>query len=76
MTLISTYTKMLKGQCHKIFCFWYFPLISFPPALEYLVRTVSNFFTSVFDTSGEFATGINDTGGKFATGVMGTISGY
>ncbi len=30
----------LKGQCHKIFCFWFF----FPPAQEYPIRTVSNFF--------------------------------
>ncbi len=30
----------LKGQCHEIFCFW----ISFPPAPEYSIKTVSNFF--------------------------------
>jgi hypothetical protein len=34
----------LKGQCHKIFDFWFFSWISFPPAPEYLIRTVSNFF--------------------------------
>ncbi len=34
----------LKGQCHEIFCFWYFSWISFPPAPEYSTKTVSNFF--------------------------------
>ncbi len=34
----------LKGQCHKIFCFWFFSSISFPPAPEYPIRTVSKFF--------------------------------
>jgi hypothetical protein len=32
----------LKGQCHKFFCFWFFSWISFPPAPEYPIRTVSN----------------------------------
>ncbi len=34
----------IKGQCHEIFCFWFFLWISFPPAPEYPIRTVSNFF--------------------------------
>ena len=34
----------LKGQCHEIFCFWFFSWISFPPAPEYPIKTVSNFF--------------------------------
>jgi hypothetical protein len=34
----------LKGQCHEIFCFWFFSWISFPPAPEYSIMTVSNFF--------------------------------
>jgi hypothetical protein len=34
----------LKGQCHEIFCFWFFSLISFPLAPEYSSKTVSNFF--------------------------------
>ncbi len=34
----------LKGQCHEIFCFWFFLWISFPPAPECPIRTVSNFF--------------------------------
>jgi len=34
----------LKGQYHEIFCFWFFSSISFPPAPQYPIRTVSNFF--------------------------------
>ncbi len=34
----------LKGQCHEIFCFWFFSWISFPPAPDYPITTVSNFF--------------------------------
>ncbi len=36
--------NLLKGQCHEIFCFWFFSWISFPPAPEYPIRTVLNFF--------------------------------
>ncbi len=35
---------LLKGQCHEIFCFWFFSSISLPPTPEYSVRTVLNFF--------------------------------
>ncbi len=45
--LDSTFLRLLsslKGQCHKIFCFWFFSWISFPPAPEYSVKTISNFF--------------------------------
>ncbi len=38
------YTWYLKGQCHEIFCSWFLSYISFPPAPEYPIRTVSNFF--------------------------------
>ncbi len=34
---------LLKGLCHKIFCFWFFSWISFPQAPEYTIRAVSNF---------------------------------
>ncbi len=34
----------LKGQCHEIFCFWFFSWISFPQAPEYTSRAVLNFF--------------------------------
>ena len=37
-------TVLVKGQCHEIFRFWFFSSISFPPAPEYPIRTVSNFF--------------------------------
>jgi hypothetical protein len=35
---------ILKGQCHEIFDFWFFSWISFPPAPDYPIRTVFNFF--------------------------------
>jgi hypothetical protein len=43
------YSKMssLKGQCHEIFCFWFFSWVSFPSAPEYPIRTVSNFFENL-----------------------------
>ncbi len=37
-------TLPLKGQCHEIFCFWFFPWISFPQAPDYTIRAVSIFF--------------------------------
>ncbi len=39
-----TVMSSLKRQCHEIFCFWFFPWISFPPAPEYPIRIVSIFF--------------------------------
>ncbi len=44
----------LKGQCHDIFCFWFFSWISFPK----LATGVNN------DDGGKFATGVIDTSGK------------
>ncbi len=37
----------LKGQCHKIFDFWFFSWISFPQATKYINRAVSNFFENL-----------------------------
>jgi hypothetical protein len=77
----------LKGQCHKIFASSFFSRISFPPALEYSVKTVSNFFKNsrIFESQGaplvsttpaenfsaSFAT-VVDIGDKFDTGVNDT----
>ncbi len=36
--------NLKKGQCHEIFCFWFFSWISFPQASDYITRVVSNFF--------------------------------
>ncbi len=44
---INTCFNSLKGQCHEIFCFWFFSWISFPPAPEYSIKTVSNFFENL-----------------------------
>ncbi len=68
---------LLKGQCHEIFCFWFFSWISFPPAPEYPIRTVLNFFENSRRYSQvkvchryqrhrwQIATGVNDAGSKF-----------
>ncbi len=42
--MIICFINILKGQCHEIFCFWFFSWISLPQALEYTIRAVSNFF--------------------------------
>ncbi len=34
----------VKGTVPRDFCFWFFSWISFPPAPEYSIKTVSNFF--------------------------------
>ncbi len=34
----------LKGQCHEIFCFWFFSRISFSQVSDYTIRVISNFF--------------------------------
>ncbi len=66
---------LLKGQCHEIFCFWFFSWISFPPASVYEDRL--EFFRkfAVVIRKSRCTTGFNDTGGKFATGINDT-SGY
>ncbi len=43
-TSIFAFQFTLKGQCHEIFCFWFFSWITFPQAPEYTIRAVSNFF--------------------------------
>ncbi len=69
--------KSLKGQCHEIFCFWFFSWISIPPAPEYPIRAVSNFLKIRGDIrNSRCTTGINDTGGKFATGANDTGSKF
>jgi hypothetical protein len=66
----------IKGQCHEIFCFWFFyesvsrqpqsiPLGPFQIFLKICgdIRK-SRCTTGVNDTGGKFATSVNDTGGK------------
>ncbi len=36
--------EYFKGQCHEIFCFWFFFMNQFPPSHDYTIRAVSNFF--------------------------------
>jgi len=69
----------LKGQCHEIFCFRFFSWISFPQALEYTIRAVSNFFENSrrysqlkVDHRYQRHRGVNDAGGKIAAGINDT----
>ncbi len=68
----------LKGQCHEIFCVWFFSheLVSPPPqSIPFRLFRIfskirgdnreSRCTTGINDTGGKFATGISDTGGKF-----------
>ncbi len=71
----------LKGQCHEIFCFWFFdeavspqpPSIALGPfGIFSKIRgdiRKSRCTTGINDTGGKFATGVNDTGGKIAAGI-------
>ncbi len=54
-------TPYLKGQCHEIFCFWFFSWTSFPQASDYTI------FSKIRGDirSSRFATGVVDTGGKW-----------
>ncbi len=72
-------TQSLKWTVSQDFLLLVFSWISFHPAPEYPIRTVSNFFENsrrysqvkvhygINNTGGKFATGVNDTGHKFAT---------
>ncbi len=46
--LISfSFCDWFKGTVSRNFCFWFFSWISFPPAPEYPIRTVSNLFENL-----------------------------
>jgi hypothetical protein len=81
MTVKDRFYIDLKGQCHEIFCFWFFHESVSPQPQSIPLRPFRIFSkirgdirksrctTGINDTSSKFATGINGTGGKFATGV-------
>jgi hypothetical protein len=73
---------LLKGQCHEIFCFWFFFHESVSPQPQSIPLGPFQKFTEIFACQGapsvstapaaNFATSfasVVDTGGKFATGV-------
>ncbi len=80
----STFKRHLKGQCHEIFCFWFFSWISFPPAPEYPFTTLSNFFENSWRYlqvkvhhqfqrhQRQFCHRCRYTGGKIAAGINDT----
>jgi hypothetical protein len=67
----------LKGQCHEIFCFWFFYESVSPPPQSIALGPFQIFWkirgdnrksrctTGINNTGGKIAAGINDTGGKF-----------
>ncbi len=67
----------LKGQCHEIFCFWFFSWINFPPpqSIHYQGHRWQMCLRCQRHRR-QIATGINDTGGKFATGDVDTSGKY
>ena len=42
--IVVYHYQLIKGTVSRDFCFWFFSRISFPPAPEYPIRTISNFF--------------------------------
>ncbi len=78
----------LKGQCHEIFCFWFFHESPSPKPLKITLESIRMFSkicgyirksrctTGVNDTGGKFATGVNDSGGKVAAGINDTSSRF
>ncbi len=56
----------LKGQCHEIFCFWFFHGSVSPQPQSIPLRPFRIFSKIRGDIRGSrFATGVNDTGGKW-----------
>ncbi len=63
----------LKGQCHEIFCIWFFSWISFPKPLSIPLGPFRIFSKIRGDIrSSRLTTGINDTGDKIAAGINDT----
>jgi hypothetical protein len=74
--ILKVYSSHLKGQCHEIFCFWFFhePVSPQPQSIPFRPFRIfskirgdireSRCTTGINDTGGKFATGVNDTGGK------------
>jgi hypothetical protein len=74
----------LKGQCHEIFCFWFFDESVSPQPQSIALGPFQIFSkirgdnrkarctTGINVTGGKFATSVNDTGGKIATSINDT----
>ncbi len=60
----------LKGQCHEIFCFWFFHE-SVSPQLQNIPFRPFRIFSKIRRDIRESrcTTGVNDTGGKIAAGI-------
>jgi hypothetical protein len=67
----------LKGQCHEIFCFWFF-YESVSPQPQSIPLGPFRIFSKIRGDicKSRCTTGVNDTGGKFAAGVVDTVSKF
>jgi hypothetical protein len=75
--LFLHFCDFLKGQCHEIFCIWFFHESVSPKPLSIPLGPFrifskirgdirsSRLTTAINDTGGKISTGINDTGDKF-----------
>ncbi len=64
-------SKNLKGQCHEIFCFWFFSWVSFPPIPLGPFRIFSKIRGDIRKSR---CTTVNDTGSKFLPPVSFVLS--
>ncbi len=64
--MVVSFRADLKGQCHEIFCFWFF-LKSVSPKLLIITLGPFRIFSKIrgYIRSSRFATGVVDTGGKW-----------
>jgi hypothetical protein len=69
----DVFISFLKGQCHEIFCFWFF-YESVSPQPQSVPLGPFRIFSKIRGDirKSTCTTGVNDTGGKFATGVNDT----
>jgi hypothetical protein len=64
--MVNAGKTSLKGQCHEIFCFWFFHESVSPKTLSIPLGPFRIFSKIRGDIrSSRLTTGINDTGGKF-----------
>ncbi len=66
MPFVLLSLTLLKGQCHEIFCFWFFSWISFPHPQSIPLGPFQIFLKIRGDIrKSRCTTSINDTDGKF-----------
>ncbi len=74
LAALNTIFHIFKGQCHEIFCFWFFRESSSPKPFNNSIGS----FQILSKIRGDICksrctTGINDNGGKFATNTASVV---